>query len=332
MVEAKALLSFREDAQIRGMIMKVKHFMMLVLLAGLWGPSFLFIKVAVQTIPPITLVAGRVGIGAVLLLIYLYAQGGHLPKDRTVWRHLAVIALIHNAIPFVLFSWSEQYIDSAVASILNGTTPLFTIVLAHFFIMDDRLTPAKLVGTLIGFGGLLLLALPSFIDGIQLTTLGVLGVALAAALYGVAIVYSRKYLRDLPPFVAPTGQMIMATLYVLPLSLLVERPYLLPAPSIQSLLSLLALAVLGTAVAFVVYYRLLAVADASYVSMTTYLIPIVGIILGVVVLNEHLTWHSYVGCGLILFGVMVVNGVLRSRSIKRLFNRYDQLGSDPARL
>ncbi|KAA3654360.1 MAG: EamA family transporter [Chloroflexi bacterium] len=311
--------------------MKIKHFLMLVLLAGLWGPSFLFIKVAVETIPPITLVAGRVGIAAVLLLIYLYAQGGRLPREWAVWRHLAIIAMVHNAIPFMLFSWSEQYIDSAIASILNGTTPLFTIVLAHFFTVDDKLTPAKLTGTLIGFGGLILLMLPSFTDGVQLTTLGVLGVALAAALYGVAIVYSRKYLSDLPPLVAPTGQMIMATVYVLPLSLLVERPFLLPPPSAQSLWSLLALAVLGTAVAFVVYYRLIAVADASYVSMTTYLIPIVGVVLGLVVLNEQLTWHSYVGCGLILFGVMVVNGVLRVGVVRRLLNR-QQLGSDPARL
>jgi drug/metabolite transporter (DMT)-like permease len=311
--------------------MKVKHFMMLVLLAALWGPSFLFIKIAVETIPPFTLVAGRVGIGAVLLVSYLYARGGRLPKKWGVWKHLALIALVHNAIPFVLFSWSEQYIDSAIASILNGTTPLFTIVLAHFFTTDDKLTPAKMTGTLIGFGGLILLLLPSFTDGVQLTTLGVLGVALAAALYGVAIVYSRNYLRDLPPLVAPTGQMIMATIYVLPMALLLERPFFLPAPTTESLISLLALGVFGTAVAFVVYYRLIAVADASYVSMTTYLIPIVGVVLGVIVLNEQLTWHSYAGCGLILFGVMVVNGVVRAGFFKRVFNR-QQLGSDPARL
>ena len=311
--------------------MKIKQLMMLVLLAGLWGPSFLFIKVAVETIPPITLVLGRVSMAAVLLWIYLRLQGGQLPRDRRIWRHLAVIALIHNAIPFVLFSWSEQYIDSAIASILNGTTPLFTIVLAHFFTTDDHLTPAKLTGAMIGFGGLILLILPSFTDGIQLTTLGVLGVTIAAFLYGVSIVYSRKYLNKLPPLVAPTGQMLMATLYLLPVSLLVERPYLMFTPSTQSLAALVALAVLGTAVAFVVYYRLLAVADASTVSMTTYLIPVFGVILGVLVLKEQLTWHSYAGCAFILLGVMVVNGVFRAATARRLWARW-AMGSDPAKL
>ncbi len=161
--------------------------------------------------------------------------------------------------------------------------------------------------------GLSILVLPALVDGVQATTLGVLGIALAAALYGVAIVYSRNHLRDLPPLVAPTGQLLLASALLLPLALVVERPYLLPTPSLASILSLLVLAVLGTAVAFVVYYHVLALMDASHVSMTTYLIPIFGVILGVLVLGEQLTWHSYVGCGLILLGVMTVNGLFNGR-------------------
>ena len=291
--------------------MKLKNFLLLILLAALWGPSFLFIKVAVAEIPPLTLVLGRVGIAAVLLTAFLLLQGKSLPRSRTVWRHLAVMGLVHNAIPFVLFGWGEQYIDSALASILNGTTPLFTILLAHYFVADDRLTPTKLVGAMIGFGGLVLLILPSFTDGVEATTWGLLAVALAAALYGVAIVYSRNHLRGLPPLVAPAGQMIMATIYLLPLSLLIDRPFSLPPLSLNVIGSMVALGVLGTAVAFVVYYRLLETAPASYVSMTTYLIPVFGVILGVLVLNEQLTWHAYAGFALILLGVMIVNGVLK---------------------
>jgi drug/metabolite transporter (DMT)-like permease len=279
----------------------------------LWGPSFLFIKVAVAEIPPLTLVLGRVGLAAVLLTVFLLVQGKSLPRSRTVWRHLAVMGLIHNAIPFVLFGWGEQYIDSALASILNGTVPLFTIVLAHYFVADDRLTPAKLVGVLIGFAGLLLLITPSFGDGLRGTTFGLVAVALACLLYGVAIVYSRNNLRGLPPLVAPAGQMIMATIYLLPLSLLIDRPFSLTLPSLPAIGSMLALGVLGTAVAFVVYYRLLETAPASYVSMTTYVIPVFGVILGVLVLNEELTWHAYAGFGLILLGVMIVNGLLNLR-------------------
>lgn len=291
--------------------MKLKNFLLLVLLAALWGPSFLFIKVAVAEIPPLTLVLGRVGMAAVLLTIFLLVQGKSLPRSRTVWRHLAVMGLVHNTIPFVLFGWGEQYIDSALASILNGTTPLFTIVLAHYFVADDRLTPTKLVGVLIGFAGLMLLITPSLTDGLQVTTLGLLAIALASLLYGVAIVYSRNHLRGLPPLVAPAGQMIMATIYLLPLSLLIDRPFSLPTPSLPVIGSMVALGVLGTAVAFVVYYRLLETAPASYVSMTTYLIPVFGVILGVLVLNEQLTWHAYAGFALILLGVMIVNGLLK---------------------
>ncbi|MCA9899129.1 MAG: EamA family transporter [Ardenticatenaceae bacterium] len=291
--------------------MKLKNFLLLIFLAALWGPSFLFIKVAVAEIPPITLVLGRVGIAAVLLTVFLLVQGKSLPRSRTVWRHLAVMGLIHNTIPFVLFGWGEQYIDSALASILNGTTPLFTIIIAHFFATDDQLTPAKLTGILVGFAGLILLITPSFGDGMQGTTLGLLAVALAAVLYGVAIVYTRNNLRGLPPLVAPAGQMILASLYLLPLSLLLERPYTLSFPSLTAVGSMLALGVLGTAVAFVVYYRLLETAPASYVSMTTYIIPVFGVILGVLVLKEQLTWHAYAGFALILLGVMIVNGLLK---------------------
>jgi drug/metabolite transporter (DMT)-like permease len=212
--------------------MKLKNFLLLVLLASLWGPSFLFIKVAVEEIPPMTMVLGRVAIGAVLLLILLRLQGSRLPKWGPVWKHIAIIALVHNAIPFVLFSWGEQYIDSALAAILNGTVPFFTIILAHHFTENDRITPVKIAGLMIGFGGMVLLALPAFGDGVESTTWGVLAITAASLLYGIAIVYARNHLRGLQPLAAPTGQMMIATLYMLPLSLLVDRPYLLP-PSAQ---------------------------------------------------------------------------------------------------
>lgn len=297
--------------------MKLKNFLLLVLLASLWGPSFLFIKVAVEEIPPLTMVLGRVATGALVLLFLLRLQGSRLPKWGPVWKHIAVVALIHNAIPFVLFSWGEQYIDSALAAILNGTVPFFTIILAHFFAQNDRITPVKLVGILVGFAGMVLLALPSFGDGLQATSWGMLAVTAASFLYGVAIVYTRNNLRGLQPLAAPTGQMIIASLYMLPLSLLIDRPYLLPMPSLAALGSMLALGVLGTAAAFTVYYKLLERASASYVSMTTYIIPVFGVILGAIVLKEAITWERVAGCALILVGVMIVNGLASSIRIDR---------------
>ena len=140
-----------------------------------------------------------------------------------------------NAMPFVLFSWGEQYIDRAMAGILNGTTPIFTILLAHFFVADDRITPTKMMGVLLGFGGLILLILPSLFDGVEATTWGLLAITVAAVCYAIAIVYSRKNLRGLPPMVAPTAQLTMAAVYLIPLSLLVDAPYTLPVPSWQAI-------------------------------------------------------------------------------------------------
>lgn len=298
--------------------MNWKNLSLMILLAALWGPSFVFIKVGVETIPPLTLVFGRVALAAVLLYVVLRWQHGRLPDSLTVWKHIAVVALIHNAIPFFLFAWGEQYVDSALASILNGTIPLFTILLAHYFTQDDHLTPAKVIGVLVGFAGMLVLLYPSFQDGVVATAWGVLALVLASFLYGVAIVYGRNHLRGLPSLVAPTGQMMMASLYLLPLVLLLERPWTLPAPSLPSILSMLALAVLGTALAFIVYYKLLERAGASYLSMVAYMIPVFGIFFGVILLDEQLTGEMILGGALILFGVMIVNGLFNAVFARRV--------------
>ena len=267
--------------------MTFKNFLRLLFLACLWGPSFLFIKVAVAEIPPLTLVATRVGVAAVLLYLVLRLQGRHLPRSKELWRHFAIIGLCANALPFVLFSWGEQHVDSALAAILNGTTPLFTIILAHLSLADDRMTPVRAAGTIVGFLGVSLILSPSLLSGIQVEVWGLLAMTTAAASYGVAIVYARKHLRGLPPLVAPTAQLAMAALYLLPLSLLLDRPGQLPWPSWPALASLLALTVMGTALGFVVYYRLQEHMGATDMSMVTYLMPVIGVALGVTVLNEQ---------------------------------------------
>lgn len=289
--------------------MNGKNLLLLITLAALWGPSFLFIKVAVEEIPPLTLVLGRVAVGAAFLLIVLLSQGRRLPTDRRLWRHLAVVAMLHNALPWVLLSWGEQYIDSALASILNGTTPLFTIILAHFLVAGDRMTVPKMLGVLLGFAGLFLLILPSLSGGAQASTWGLLAVTAAAAVYGVAMIYSRNHLRGLPPLVAPASQLLLATGYMLPVALLVDRPWTLDRPSTVALGSLFLLGILGTGLAFIVYYRLLETANPTYISMVTYVIPVFGVVLGVLVLGEQLTWYALAGFALILLGVMVVNGL-----------------------
>jgi drug/metabolite transporter (DMT)-like permease len=253
-----------------------------------------------------------VGLAGLLLYIILRVRGRNLPPFGRIWLHFAFAALVQNAIPFVLFGWGEQYIDSALAAILNGTTPFFTLILAHLFITDDHLTPTKALGTFIGFCGVSFLIAPSLLGGVKATAWGLIGVTVAAACYGIAIVYTRRNLRGLPPLVAPTAQLLLATLFLIPLSLVLEQPFRLSAPSWPALGSLLALSIFGTALAFVVYYRLIERSSATYVSMVTYLVPVFGVILGVAILNEQLGWNVYLGSTLILLGVMVVNGVFKA--------------------
>jgi drug/metabolite transporter (DMT)-like permease len=198
-------------------------------------------------------------------------------------------------------------------------------VLAHFFTTDEDLTPNQGVGVLLGFAGLMVLMAPELAGGMQATSWGLLAMIVASFSYGVAIVYARRNLRGLPPLVAPAAQLSMATLYLVPLSLFIERPYTLAMPSWPAIGSLFTLAAFGTALAFVIYYRIMEQASATSLSMVTYMVPIVGTVLGVVVLNEQLGWNVYAGCALILLGVMIVNGVFRLVGWQRLTN----LGARP---
>ncbi|HSG18132.1 MAG TPA: EamA family transporter [Anaerolineae bacterium] len=297
--------------------MKTKNLLMLLLLAALWGPSFLLIKVAVAEIPPITLIVGRVGLAAILLYAILRLGGGNLPRPGRIWLPLAVVALFQTTLPFVLLSWAEQYVDSVLAAILNGLTPLFTILLAHLLTTDDKLTPAKATGVALGLIGVLFFVAPSMQSGLQASTWGILALIVMAASYGFALVYARKHLNHLPSIVTPTGQMVLSTLFLLPLAMVIDQPFNQPTPSRQAIGAVVALAVFGTALAFIVYYRLLKSAPASYVSMVTYLVPVIGILLGVVILGERLAWTDYAGFGLILLGILIVNGAFRSLRLPR---------------
>ncbi|HMQ54967.1 MAG TPA: EamA family transporter [Anaerolineae bacterium] len=291
--------------------MKLKIFAWLVLLALLWGPSFLFVKVIIEEVPPLTLAAARVSLAGGLLYLVLRSQRQHLPKFGQIWGHFALTGLMLNALPYALSSWGAQYIDSALAAILISTEPLFVIILAHFYTRDDRLTLNKAIGVLIGFGGASLLFAPASLAGLQATMLGLIAVVLTALSYAVGVVYAKQQLSGLPALVTPTAQLLTASVYLLPLALIAEQPYTLSMPSWPALSSLLALAVICTALTFVLYFRIMDQASATHLSLVTYLVPIVGVLLGVMVLGEQPGWNAYAGCALILFGVMVVNGLIK---------------------
>lgn len=292
--------------------MKTRNLLMLLLLAMLWGPSFLLIKVAVAEIPPITLIFGRVSLAAVLLYLLLRLSGGTLPRPGPIYLPFAVVAFFQTSLPLVLLSWAEQHIDSALAAILNGLTPLFTILFAQWLTTDDKITPAKAAGIGMGLVGVLFFVAPSLQTGVQASTWGILAMIVVTASYGFAGVMTRKHLNHLPPLVGPAGHMVLSSLFLLLPMLLIDKPFAQPRPSTQAIGAVVALAIFGTVLAFIVYYRLLKSASASYVSMVTYLVPVIGVLLGVFILDERLAWNDYAGSALILLGVLIVNGTFRN--------------------
>ncbi|HRV95397.1 MAG TPA: DMT family transporter [Anaerolineae bacterium] len=297
--------------------MKLKTLLYLVTLALLWGVAFLFVKVAVRDIPPLTLVSARVALAAVILLAILRAQGRTLPQFGPIWKHFTVAGFLHNAAPYALLAWGQQYIDSALAAMFIGTVPLITMILAHIFTTDDHFTPTKIAGGMIGFGGLLVLLAPGLLAGVQVTTLGLLAALIAAICYGSAVVYGKITLQGLPPLVAPTAQLTTAAIFLVPVSLLVDRPYTLPMPSLMSLVSLLLLAVFSTSLVFYIFYRAMETTSATTLAVSTYLVPIIATLMGVFVLGERLAWNGYVGCALILLGVLTVNGLFARFTYRR---------------
>lgn len=288
---------------------QAKNLLLFFALACCWGPSFLFMKIAVEYVPPITIATLRVAIGAIILYSILKFKKISLPKFGVAWKHFAVMGIFSCAIPFALFPISEQYIDSSFAAILNGTTPLFTMVIAHYVTSNDHFTRSKLIGSIIGFSGLLVLVAPSIL-GAKMTIFGIMVGIIASASYGVGFVYAKKYMSNFPPLVVPTAQLFLASLFLLPFSLIFESPLSLRIISLPAILSILGLAALGSALAFVLYYKLINRTSATYTSAVNYILPPFGIILGMVILDEKLTWTSYAGSLMILLGVMIINGII----------------------
>lgn len=293
------------------MSQNLKNFFLLLLLACCWGPSFLFMKVAIKDVSPLVITCGRLLIGGVLLLLILKVKNISLPKPDKRWIHLFVSGLFQSAIPFTLFASGEKYVDSALAAIISGVSPLFTLFLAHFFTDHDKITKYKAIGSFIGFSGLLILVSPSLFDA-KASFLGVIMVITAAMCYSISFVYTKKYVHGFRPIVAPTIQLFLGFLFLLPFCLAFGEPEKIFIATLPTILSIIGLGLLGTAAAFVLYYKVLEVTSPTYLSMVNYITPILGAILGVIVLGEKLVWNYYVGGIFILLGVMTANGLIKT--------------------
>ncbi len=285
--------------------MKLKHWLVFILLGAIWSSSFMWIKIAVQEIGPITLVAIRVLFGLLFGIVVIYVQRIRWPQSLKEWTPLLVLGVTNIAIPFFLISWGEQSIDSAVASILNATVPLFTILIAHFLLQDDKMTAPKVLGLLMGFAGVVIL-MSKDIGASLGSLLGQFAIVLASAFYAGGGVYARKTTQDIPGIMRSAGPLLPATVVMWLAMFLVESPVKFPQLGI-TWIALLFLGVLGSGFAFVLSYYLLHEIGPTRTSMVTYLFPLGGVILGVVFLNEDLSWQLVMGAVLIVLSLVVAN-------------------------
>lgn len=300
-------------------LIKTKYLLLLILLALCWGPSFFFIKVALTQIPIFSIVCIRLAVGGLLVLLIIQLQKKHFFKWLPMWRSFVIIALLANVIPLTLITYSETLISSSLAGIINSSPPIFTVILAHYFLDHEKISLSKIIGMSIAFMGIALIFLPSLLGEESSNILGVIYVLIASISSAGGMVFARKRLSNLPNLIAPTYQMLLGSLILLPLMLGVDKIYSLPIPSLPVLSCLLGLSVLGTMLAYVIYYYLVTHVSATYLSTSSLLFPLISTFLGVVVLKESLSPLAYVGSGFILLGLVITNALISSEDLKNLF-------------
>lgn len=278
-------------------------------LSLLWGGSFFFVGVAVNGLPPFTIVALRVGLAAIALLVVLRLRGLSMPRGPAVWWAFLVMGVLNNVIPQTLIVWGQTHIPSGLASILNATTPLFTVLVAHVATRDERMGLAKVGGVLTGFAGVAVMIGPQAFSGLGGNILAQMAILGAALSYALATVYGRRFRTlGVTPMATAIGMLSGATVVLVPLSLLVEHPWALPPAGLDVWLAVGGLALLSTALAYIFFFRLLATAGASNLSLVTFLIPISAILLGVLVLGETLELRHFAGMAFIGLGLAAIDG------------------------
>jgi len=293
----------------------IKRFLLLLALTAMWSPSFLFIKLAVHDLPPLTIAASRIAIASIILYGIVRWKGYNFPKDWQFWFHASMMGLFSSCFPFCLFCYAEGTINSSLAAVLNGTTPMFTALLAHLFVPSDRLSLTKTVGISLSLGGLVFLFAPYLLEnGLNGSAYGMLAAAVASFCYSVGHIYGKKYYMGHKPFVGPTASLIASAVFLWPFAAYYESPLSLPFPSAEALIGIAGLALLGTVIAFVLYFKLLEECGPTAVSLVACFFPVGGMLLGFIFLGETFTLGNLFAASLILMGMMVVNKVIKIKS------------------
>jgi len=290
----------------------VTEWLLLFLLGLLWGGSFFFARIAVAEVPPFTLVFFRLFLAALALHIYLRGRMALYPLLAQHWRSFALMGLINNALPHTLIFFGQTQIGAGLAAILNATTPIFTVLIAHRFTDDEKLTTAKIVGCLLGLAGTAVLIGPGVFTSTSAPLWALLLPLCAALSYGFAGTYAKRF-RGLPAPVTATGQLTASSTMMLPVMLIADRPWTLAFPSPTAAAAILALALLSTALGYLLYFRIIAVSGATYASLVTLLVPPSAILLGAIFLGERLGFGELTGMALIGLGLLVLNGMLTIR-------------------
>lgn len=275
--------------------------LLLLALATLWGASYTFIKIGIETIPPVTLIAARTLIAGTLLLAVLRWRGLSLPRDAATWRRFLFQACLNSVVPFTLIAWAEQTIDAGIASILNATTPIFAFLMTALITRHEAVTARKLVGILAGMTGISLIIGMEAFGGLGEQLLPQLAVVLATVCYAGAAIFGRGF-KGLDPMMPAAGSLISGAALLIPVSLVVDRPWTL-SPSAGSLLALVALAVFSTALAFAIYFRLIQTLGSVGATAQAYLRVPIGVAIGALFLGERLSDTAWIGLGCVIVGV-----------------------------
>ncbi|HEX7110401.1 MAG TPA: EamA family transporter [Aestuariivirga sp.] len=292
-------------------VMGAKEWALLLILSVLWGGSFFFIGVAVKELPPLTIMMLRVGIAALILHVVIRAMGQWMPRDPKVWLAFGGMGLLNNVIPQTLIVWGQTQIPSGLASILNATTPLFAVLVAHVFTSDERMTGKKLAGVVIGFMGVAIMVGPAALSGLGSNIWAQLAILLASVFYAISGVYGRRFKQmGVTPMMTATGQLTASTLMLTPLALAVDHSWTLTQPSFAAWSAIAGLAILSTALAYLIFFRILASSGATNLLLVTFLIPISAVLLGFLFLGEQLELRHFAGMGLIGLGLAAIDGRL----------------------
>jgi drug/metabolite transporter (DMT)-like permease len=287
--------------------LSISDWLLIAALSMAWGGSFVFAEVALAELPPVTVAFGRVGIAAALLVAVVVMVGERLPQSRSLRRGIAVMALFNNVIPFALILWGQLYVTAGLASILVATAPLFAVVIAHLATEDEKITPARLTGLLVGFAGVVVMIGPEVLGGLASDAIAPLAVLLGAFLYAASGVYGRRF-RGERPLVLAAGQMTAATIMLLPLSAVIDRPWTYPMPSAAAWGALALMGAVSSALGFVIFFRVLARAGATNLMLVNFLNPVSTILLGAALLGEHVTLRQAIGMAGIAVGLAAIDG------------------------